>query len=72
MPSSEGVMADELPTSFRHIMLSMTTSDPWDHLCRFENTALLCLFSDGVKCKVFASTPPPEIMITCCNKLQRL
>lgn len=53
-------------------MLSMTTSDPWHHLCRLENTALLCLFSDGVKCKVFASTPPLEIMITCCNKLQRL
>lgn len=26
------------------------TSNPWNHVCRFDNTALLHCYSDGVKC----------------------
>lgn len=56
-PFTSEVLADDLPTSFRSFTLECDgTTDPWDHVCRFENTAQLHLLSDGVKCRVFATT----------------
>lgn len=56
-PFSSEVLADDLPTSFRSFTFEYDgTTDPWDLVCRFENTAQLYLLSDGVKCRVFATT----------------
>lgn len=50
-------MADDFPPSFRPITFEYGGStDHWEHLCWFENTALLHRLSDGVKCRVFAMT----------------
>ncbi|KAL0445063.1 UNVERIFIED_CONTAM: hypothetical protein Slati_2229000 [Sesamum latifolium] len=32
------------------------TSDPMEHLSRFENVALLHRYTDGIKCRVFGTT----------------
>ncbi|KAL0291960.1 UNVERIFIED_CONTAM: hypothetical protein Sradi_7007600 [Sesamum radiatum] len=32
------------------------TIDPQEHLSRFENTALLHRYTDGIKCRVFVTT----------------
>lgn len=43
------VMADELPISFRPVAFKYDgTTDPWDHICLFENTALLHRFLNGI------------------------
>lgn len=57
IPFAENVMVDKLPASFRPVNFEYDgTTDTWDHVCRFENTALLYRYSDGVKCRVFAAT----------------
>lgn len=57
MPFTPRVMADDFPPSFRPITFEYGGStDHWEHLCWFENTALLHRLSDGVKCRVFAMT----------------
>lgn len=53
-PFSNNVMADELPTAYRPLAFEYDgTMDPQDHLCWFENAALLHHFSNRVKCRVF-------------------
>lgn len=57
VPFVKKIMLDELPASFRSIPFEYDgTTDSWDHICRFENTALLHRFTDGIKCRVFAIT----------------
>ncbi|KAI3473419.1 hypothetical protein Pfo_031358, partial [Paulownia fortunei] len=57
IPFTEEVMMDDLPTNFRSLNYDYDgTTDPWEHLCRFENSALLHRYSDGVKCRVFLTT----------------
>lgn len=46
------VLASFMPVTFEYD----GTSDTCDHICRFENTALLHRYSDGVKYMVFATT----------------
>lgn len=56
-PFTPEVLTDDLPASFRSFTFEYDgTTDPWEHVCRFENTAQLHLLSDGVKCRVFATT----------------
>lgn len=56
-PILEEVMADELLDNFRLMIYEYDgTIDPWEHLFRFENSALLYHYSDGVKCLVFLTT----------------
>lgn len=51
------VMLDDLPSSFRPFTFEYgRITDPWEHVCRFENTAQLHRISDGVKCCIFATT----------------
>ncbi|KAL0298692.1 UNVERIFIED_CONTAM: hypothetical protein Sradi_6529000 [Sesamum radiatum] len=52
---TEGVMADELPINCRTpaIVEYDGTTDPQDHLSRFENAALLHRYINGIKCRVF-------------------
>ncbi|KAI3458805.1 hypothetical protein Pfo_015468 [Paulownia fortunei] len=53
----EEVMVDDLPANFRSLNYDYDgTTNPWEHLCRFENSALLHRYSDGVKCRVFLTT----------------
>ncbi|KAK6123248.1 hypothetical protein DH2020_043005 [Rehmannia glutinosa] len=57
IPFSASVMADELPTSFHSLTYVYDgTTDPWENLCRFENSSLLHRYSDGVKCRVILTT----------------
>ncbi|KAI3448580.1 hypothetical protein Pfo_005245 [Paulownia fortunei] len=57
IPFAEEVMMDDLPANFRSLNYDYDgTTDPWEHLCRFENSALLHRYSDGVKCRVFLTT----------------
>lgn len=56
-PFADNILMDELPASYRPMTFEYDgTSDPWDHICRFENTALLHRYYDGVKCWVFPTT----------------
>lgn len=51
------VMLDDLPSSFRPFTFEYgRITDPWEHMCRFENTAQLHRISDGMKCCIFATT----------------
>ncbi|KAL0445159.1 UNVERIFIED_CONTAM: hypothetical protein Slati_2238600 [Sesamum latifolium] len=51
-------MADELPMNLRTPAIAEYdgTSDAMEHLSRFENTALLHRYTDGIKCRVFVTT----------------
>lgn len=54
---AENVIVDDLSALFCPINFEYDgTTDPWDHICLFENTILLHHYSDGVKCRVFATT----------------
>lgn len=56
-PFMEEVLKDELLANFRQVMFEYAgISDPWDHICRFKNTAMLHQFSEGLKCRVCATT----------------
>lgn len=53
----EEVMADKLSTNFRPLNYEYdNTTDLWEHLCWFENSALQYRYSDRVKCRVFLTT----------------
>ncbi|KAL0394902.1 UNVERIFIED_CONTAM: hypothetical protein Slati_4456400 [Sesamum latifolium] len=58
IPFTETVMADELLMNCRTpaIVEYDGTTDPMEHLSRFENAALLHRYTDGIKCRVFVTT----------------
>ncbi|KAL0361526.1 UNVERIFIED_CONTAM: hypothetical protein Sradi_3837100 [Sesamum radiatum] len=51
-------MADELLMNYRTPAIAEYdgTSDPMQHLSRFENAALLHRYTNGIKCRVFVTT----------------
>ncbi|KAK6147992.1 hypothetical protein DH2020_018904 [Rehmannia glutinosa] len=52
IPFRASVMANELLANFRSLTYEYDgTTDPWEHMCRFKNSALLHRYSDGVKCR---------------------
>ncbi|XP_075486452.1 uncharacterized protein LOC142526065 [Primulina tabacum] len=55
---SPAILEEGLPPSFRQSNVGEYDgrTDPEEHLGKFENTALLHQYSDGVKCKVFLGT----------------
>ncbi|KAL0451873.1 UNVERIFIED_CONTAM: hypothetical protein Slati_1165400 [Sesamum latifolium] len=57
-PFTDTVMADELPLNCRTPAIAEYdgTTDPMEHLSRFENAALLHRYTDGIKCRVFVTT----------------
>ncbi|KAL0344317.1 UNVERIFIED_CONTAM: hypothetical protein Sangu_1319100 [Sesamum angustifolium] len=58
IPFPEGVMADELPINCRTPAVAEydDTTDPQEHLSRFENVALLHRYSNDIKYRVFVTT----------------
>ncbi|KAL0408101.1 UNVERIFIED_CONTAM: hypothetical protein Sradi_1744500 [Sesamum radiatum] len=58
IPFTEGVMEDELPVNCRTPTRVEYdgTSNPREHVSRFENAALLHRYTDGIKCRVFITT----------------
>ncbi|KAL0458442.1 UNVERIFIED_CONTAM: hypothetical protein Slati_0471400 [Sesamum latifolium] len=58
VPFTEAIMANELPMNCRTPANAEYdgTTDPIEHLSRFENAALLHLYTDGIKCRVFITT----------------
>ncbi|KAL0453048.1 UNVERIFIED_CONTAM: hypothetical protein Slati_1282900, partial [Sesamum latifolium] len=58
IPFTETVMADELLLNCRTPAIAEYdgTTDPMEHLSRFENAALLHRYTDGIKCRVFVTT----------------
>lgn len=57
VPYAENIVNEDLPTSFRPVTFEYDgTTDPWEHVCRFKNTAMVYRYSDGVKCRVFTTT----------------
>ncbi|XP_012850074.1 PREDICTED: uncharacterized protein LOC105969843 [Erythranthe guttata] len=56
-PFIERLQHGELPATFKHVTYEYTgTTDPWEHLSRFITSASLHRLTDGVKCRVFATT----------------
>ncbi|KAL0370771.1 UNVERIFIED_CONTAM: hypothetical protein Sangu_0395200 [Sesamum angustifolium] len=58
IPFMEGVMADELPMNYRTPAIAEYdgTTDPQEHLSRFENAILLHRYTNGIKCRVSVTT----------------
>ncbi|KAL0434577.1 UNVERIFIED_CONTAM: hypothetical protein Slati_2792000 [Sesamum latifolium] len=59
IPFSENIMMEELPAHFRspsHLPAYDGTTDPVEHIHKFENAALLHRYTDGIKCRVFLTT----------------
>ncbi|KAL0420621.1 UNVERIFIED_CONTAM: hypothetical protein Slati_3085000 [Sesamum latifolium] len=58
IPFTEEVMADELLVNCRTPTIAEydSTTDPQEHLSRFENAALLHRYTDSIKCRVFVTT----------------
>ncbi|KAL0453779.1 UNVERIFIED_CONTAM: hypothetical protein Slati_1356000 [Sesamum latifolium] len=58
IPFTEGVMANEVPVNCRTPAIAEYdgTTDPQEHLSRFENAALLHRYTDDIKCRVFFTT----------------
>ncbi|KAL0426450.1 UNVERIFIED_CONTAM: hypothetical protein Slati_2819800 [Sesamum latifolium] len=58
VPFTNTVMADELPLNCRTPAIAEYdgTTDPMEHLSRFENVALLHRYTDGIKYRVFVTT----------------
>ncbi|KAL8484403.1 hypothetical protein ACS0TY_026900 [Phlomoides rotata] len=53
-PFSEEILMDPLRGNFKTVTYEYDgTSNPQDHLLRFENEALLHQYTNGVKCRVF-------------------
>ncbi|KAL0386313.1 UNVERIFIED_CONTAM: hypothetical protein Sradi_3025600 [Sesamum radiatum] len=52
------MMADELPMNCSTPAIAEYdgTSDPMEHLSRFENATLLHRYTDGIKSRVFVTT----------------
>ncbi|KAL0336397.1 UNVERIFIED_CONTAM: hypothetical protein Sradi_4851600 [Sesamum radiatum] len=51
-------MADELPANCRKPAVTEYdgTTDPQEHLSRFENATLLHRYMDEIKCRIFVTT----------------
>ncbi|KAL0420377.1 UNVERIFIED_CONTAM: hypothetical protein Slati_3060600, partial [Sesamum latifolium] len=60
VPFTELVMADDLPINCRTPTIAEYdgTTDPVEHLARFENAALLHRYTDGIKCCIFKDNEP--------------
>ncbi|KAL0409950.1 UNVERIFIED_CONTAM: hypothetical protein Slati_3584700 [Sesamum latifolium] len=58
VPFTDTVMADKLPLNCRTPAIAEYdgTTDPMEHLSRFENAALLHRYTDGIKYRVFVTT----------------
>ncbi|KAL0416458.1 UNVERIFIED_CONTAM: hypothetical protein Slati_3477700 [Sesamum latifolium] len=58
VPFTKVVMADELSINCRTPTIAEYdgTTDPMEHLERFENAAILHRYTDGIKCRVFITT----------------
>ncbi|KAL0435037.1 UNVERIFIED_CONTAM: Retrovirus-related Pol polyprotein from transposon [Sesamum radiatum] len=58
VPFTETARADELPLNCRTPAIAEYngTTDPMEHLSRFENAALLHCYTDRIKCRVFVTT----------------
>ncbi|KAI3459553.1 hypothetical protein Pfo_016216 [Paulownia fortunei] len=53
IPFMEEVIMDDLSANFRPLNYDYDgITDPWEHLYRFENSALLHSYSEGVKCRL--------------------
>ncbi|XP_075515967.1 uncharacterized protein LOC142550801 [Primulina tabacum] len=57
-PLSPEILNEDLPVNFRQPTVKDYdgSTDPEEHLGRFNNSALLHRYSDGVKCRVFLTT----------------
>ncbi|XP_073049438.1 uncharacterized protein [Primulina eburnea] len=57
-PLSLEILNEDLPVNFRQPTVKDYdgSTDPEEHLGRFNNSALLHRYSDGVKCRVFLTT----------------
>ncbi|XP_073138437.1 uncharacterized protein [Henckelia pumila] len=57
-PFSLAILEEELPDSFKKPSVGEYdgSTDPEEHMGRFENASLLHQYSDGIKCRVFLST----------------
>ncbi|XP_073119533.1 uncharacterized protein [Henckelia pumila] len=57
-PFARAILDEELPANFKQPTLGEydRSSDPEEHLGRFENAALLHRYSDAIKCRVFLTT----------------
>ncbi|XP_073051365.1 uncharacterized protein [Primulina eburnea] len=57
-PFSLAILEEGLPPNFRQLKVGEYDghTDPEEHLGRFENSALLHQYSDGVRCRVFLGT----------------
>ncbi|XP_073137511.1 uncharacterized protein [Henckelia pumila] len=57
-PFTRAILDEELPANFKQSTLGEYdgSSDPEEHLERFENAALLHRYSDAIKCRVFLTT----------------
>ncbi|XP_042437293.1 uncharacterized protein LOC122023301 [Zingiber officinale] len=57
-PFSQRVLDDPLPKRYQNLNVGeySGTTDPEDHLAKFENASLLQQFSDRVKCQMFLTT----------------
>ncbi|XP_073138843.1 uncharacterized protein [Henckelia pumila] len=57
-PFTRAILDEELPANFKQPTLGEydESSDPEEHLGRFENPALLHRYSDAIKCRVFLTT----------------
>ncbi|KAL0463083.1 UNVERIFIED_CONTAM: hypothetical protein Slati_0195900 [Sesamum latifolium] len=58
IPFTDEVMADKLPVNCRTLAIAEYdgTTNPQEHLSRFENAALLHRYTDGIKYRVFVTT----------------
>lgn len=56
-PFTPEVLEDPLSNHFKPVSYEYDgTSDPEDHVAKFENVALLHQYTKGVKCRVFSTT----------------
>ncbi|KAL0444289.1 UNVERIFIED_CONTAM: hypothetical protein Slati_2151600 [Sesamum latifolium] len=59
IPFNEHIMMEELLAHFRapsHLPSYNGTTDPAEHIRKFENAALLHRHTDGIKCRIFLTT----------------
>ncbi|KAL0301675.1 UNVERIFIED_CONTAM: hypothetical protein Sradi_6444300 [Sesamum radiatum] len=58
---SKHIMTEELPAHFpapSHLLAYDGTTDPVEHIHKFENEALLHSYTNGIMCRVFLTTLP--------------
>ncbi|KAL0374046.1 UNVERIFIED_CONTAM: hypothetical protein Sradi_3320300 [Sesamum radiatum] len=59
VPFSERIMAEELPAHFgapEHLPIYDGSTNPVEHIRKFENAALLNKYTDSIKCLIFLTT----------------